>query len=244
MAGAAARRGAADEGDGAAAAAGRSLGTVPALARRRKAAGPPAGRRLDGAVDAGGQRLVVCPQRPALRRAVAAAGVCRLLCRHDAGADGGGPPGRLAGIPALHDLGHLSQLLGRLRHAAGCGAGRAALPARSDLWGARGRLCGRAGGADPAASAPQNRLHGDAALLPVDPFAAVGVVAISFLAFILQYFQMQGRYLYPAMLPICLLLALGWRGVFPPRYRDLASGMLLALLAAAAAAFLRSVAPL
>ncbi|HZO89678.1 MAG TPA: glycosyltransferase family 39 protein [Chthonomonadaceae bacterium] len=75
-------------------------------------------------------------------------------------------------------------------------------------------------------------------------FAAVGVVAISFLAFILQYFQMQGRYLYPAMLPICLLLALGWRGVFPPRYRDLASGMLLALLAAAAAAFLRSVAPL
>jgi 4-amino-4-deoxy-L-arabinose transferase-like glycosyltransferase len=74
-------------------------------------------------------------------------------------------------------------------------------------------------------------------------FATNLVVTMAFLAFILRYFQTQGRYLYPAMLALCLVLALGWRAVFPPRYAPLASGMLLALLAAIALGFLRYVAP-
>ncbi|HLV78694.1 MAG TPA: glycosyltransferase family 39 protein [Chthonomonadaceae bacterium] len=74
-------------------------------------------------------------------------------------------------------------------------------------------------------------------------FATIGVVGLSLSLFLKQYFQPQGRYLYPALLPICLLLALGWRTVFPQRYADLASGGLLALLAALALAFLRYVLP-
>jgi 4-amino-4-deoxy-L-arabinose transferase-like glycosyltransferase len=75
-------------------------------------------------------------------------------------------------------------------------------------------------------------------------FATILVVTLAFLAFILRYFQTQGRYLYPAMLAICLVLALGWKAVFPPRYTPLACGMLLALLAAMALGLLRYVAPM
>jgi hypothetical protein len=53
--------------------------------------------------------------------------------------------------------------------------------------------------------------------------------------------QTQGRYLYPAMLPICLLLALGWLAVFPPKYRSLAGGCLLGVMALLAALFLSTV---
>ncbi len=74
-------------------------------------------------------------------------------------------------------------------------------------------------------------------------FATVGLIVASFLGFILKYFQMQGRYLYPAMLPLCVLLALGWRGVFPERYASLASGLLLFLLGAISLAFLRTLMP-
>lgn len=70
-------------------------------------------------------------------------------------------------------------------------------------------------------------------------FAALGLVAASFLAFILKYFQAQGRYLYPAMLPICVLTALGWRAAVPTKYGALATGLLFALLGAAALAFFR-----
>ena len=55
-------------------------------------------------------------------------------------------------------------------------------------------------------------------------------MGLSYLAFIAKYFQMQGRYLFPAMLPICLELAMGYRGLFPDRWKNPASGLLLALL--------------
>jgi 4-amino-4-deoxy-L-arabinose transferase-like glycosyltransferase len=74
-------------------------------------------------------------------------------------------------------------------------------------------------------------------------FATIGLVAVSFLGFILKYFQMQGRYLYPAMLSLCVLLALGWRALFPERYTSLASGLLLVLLGAISLAFLRTLTP-
>ncbi len=73
--------------------------------------------------------------------------------------------------------------------------------------------------------------------------ATIGLVAVSFGAFIVKYFQMQGRYLYPAMLPICLLLALGWRAILPQRHVSLASGLLLTLLTALCLAYLRTLMP-
>ncbi len=47
-------------------------------------------------------------------------------------------------------------------------------------------------------------------------FASVLVVAAAYILFILKYYQMQGRYLYPAMFPISLLLALGLRRTLGP----------------------------
>lgn len=72
-------------------------------------------------------------------------------------------------------------------------------------------------------------------------FAALGLVGVAFAGFILRYFQAQGRYFYPAMLPICLIVSLGWRAVFPARYADAASVFLMALLAVFSVAFLRYV---
>jgi len=74
-------------------------------------------------------------------------------------------------------------------------------------------------------------------------FATLGLVTLSLALFLRQYFQPQGRYLYPAMLPICLMLALGWRAVFPQRYANAACGGLLAFLAVLAVAFIRYVLP-
>ena len=47
----------------------------------------------------------------------------------------------------------------------------------------------------------------------------------------------QGRYLFPALTPVALLLALGWRTLLPPRLRSagLALGLLFGLSFAAAA---------
>lgn len=72
-------------------------------------------------------------------------------------------------------------------------------------------------------------------------FATAGLVGLSFLAFLLKYAQMQGRYLYPAMLPLCLILALGWQSVFPPRYQKAATAMLLLFLGALCLGFLRTI---
>lgn len=46
-----------------------------------------------------------------------------------------------------------------------------------------------------------------------------GLVLASFCGFLLQYFQTQGRYLYPALMPIALVGALGWLSLFPPRMK-------------------------
>ncbi len=74
-------------------------------------------------------------------------------------------------------------------------------------------------------------------------FGWLALIGVAFVLFLRQYFQTQGRYLYPAMLPICLLLALGWQAVIPPRYASLANGLLLALLFTLSLAFLNYVAP-
>jgi Dolichyl-phosphate-mannose-protein mannosyltransferase len=59
------------------------------------------------------------------------------------------------------------------------------------------------------------------------------VFALAFLAyakFASEFFQTQGRYLYPAMAPIALILAMGWTAIFPDRYRKAgAAGALLVL---------------
>ncbi|MCX7925579.1 MAG: hypothetical protein N2554_07200, partial [Fimbriimonadales bacterium] len=48
------------------------------------------------------------------------------------------------------------------------------------------------------------------------------LVLVSFLLFIRIFFQAQGRYFYPALLPISVFLALGWERIFPERYRSAA----------------------
>lgn len=66
-------------------------------------------------------------------------------------------------------------------------------------------------------------------------------VALSFIAFLAKYFQTQGRYLFPAMLPISILVSAGWLSLFPPKYKPLAAGILLGLLALLSLLFLTSV---
>lgn len=52
--------------------------------------------------------------------------------------------------------------------------------------------------------------------------ALFGLVLLSFLGFTWTWFQAQGRYLYPAILPIALFLSLGYLTAFPPKYRNIA----------------------
>ena len=70
--------------------------------------------------------------------------------------------------------------------------------------------------------------------------AVTVLVLASFVAFASRYFQAQGRYLYPAMLPIALLTAFGWRTIFPARYANVAGVFLVCLLGALCVAFLRA----
>jgi hypothetical protein len=65
-------------------------------------------------------------------------------------------------------------------------------------------------------------------------FICACLVAVAFCGFVLRYFQTQGRYLYPAMLPISIAFALGWRSLFPAKYVEIASAALVALLLATA----------
>jgi len=60
--------------------------------------------------------------------------------------------------------------------------------------------------------------------------AAVGLVGISFLFFLSHYFQVQGRYMYPVILPLGVLMSLGWWGIIPERYLKVASYLLLVLM--------------
>jgi 4-amino-4-deoxy-L-arabinose transferase-like glycosyltransferase len=56
---------------------------------------------------------------------------------------------------------------------------------------------------------------------------------VSFVLFVRVFFQTQGRYFYPALLPISVFWALGWEQLVPERYRQTAllgiTGVLLAL---------------
>ncbi|MCS6924076.1 MAG: hypothetical protein NZM10_06845, partial [Fimbriimonadales bacterium] len=56
------------------------------------------------------------------------------------------------------------------------------------------------------------------------------LVLVSFVLFIRIFFQAQGRYFYPALLPISVFLALGWERILPERYRATAqAGWLLVM---------------
>lgn len=67
-------------------------------------------------------------------------------------------------------------------------------------------------------------------------WAVAGVLTLlvvgAFVRFILTYFQTQGRYLFPALLPIALAFAIGWRSLFPAHLRGAADGSLLLVLLA------------
>ena len=56
-------------------------------------------------------------------------------------------------------------------------------------------------------------------------FAFAGLVGGAFLLFLSKYYQVQGRYLFPAMLPLSLIIALGWRAALPKDHRNLGSGI-------------------
>jgi hypothetical protein len=45
---------------------------------------------------------------------------------------------------------------------------------------------------------------------------------VSFVLFVRVFFQTQGRYFYPALLPISVFWALGWERLVPERYRPTA----------------------
>ena len=70
--------------------------------------------------------------------------------------------------------------------------------------------------------------------------SATAVVGGAFVAFTTRYFQAQGRYFYPVMLPISLMLAFGWSQAFPQRYANVASLVLLVFLGAFCVAFLQT----
>lgn len=69
-------------------------------------------------------------------------------------------------------------------------------------------------------------------------FLTLGLVTAAYLLFVSKYFQTQGRYLYPAMSAICLILSMGWLELFPQKYKRGASGGLLALLCMLCVVFL------
>jgi hypothetical protein len=56
---------------------------------------------------------------------------------------------------------------------------------------------------------------------------------VSFVLFVRVFFQTQGRYFYPALLPISVFWALGWEQLVPERYRQTAllglTGVMFAL---------------
>jgi 4-amino-4-deoxy-L-arabinose transferase-like glycosyltransferase len=78
-------------------------------------------------------------------------------------------------------------------------------------------------------------------LAVLSAFAAL--VAALFVAFFVRYYQPQARYLYPAMLPICVFLSFGWTGLFGGRRARIADGILIGFLILVDAAFLKFVAP-
>ncbi|HEV2471096.1 MAG TPA: glycosyltransferase family 39 protein [Chthonomonadales bacterium] len=71
--------------------------------------------------------------------------------------------------------------------------------------------------------------------------ATLAAVLASFLLFASRYFQAQGRYLYPAMLPISLLLALGWSRAVRRKYQVTFFLFVIGFLAALDAVYLKYV---
>ena len=61
-------------------------------------------------------------------------------------------------------------------------------------------------------------------------FLLLFLVLASFIAFTWVFFQAQGRYLYPALLPISMLWAVGLRALVPEMHRDSASIAALCIL--------------
>ncbi len=47
--------------------------------------------------------------------------------------------------------------------------------------------------------------------------AQIVFAGIAFLNYNVHFFQAQGRYLYPALLPLAFFFVLGWRGLLPRR---------------------------
>lgn len=64
------------------------------------------------------------------------------------------------------------------------------------------------------------------------------LVVLSFVGFTQTYFQAQGRYLYPAILPVSLIWALGIDGITPPRYQTIVLLLLGLVLMSLSVAFL------
>ncbi len=56
------------------------------------------------------------------------------------------------------------------------------------------------------------------------------LVCAAFGRFLLIYFQTQGRYLFPALAPIAIAFAVGWRGLFPGRMKGAADILLMSVL--------------
>lgn len=50
--------------------------------------------------------------------------------------------------------------------------------------------------------------------------SAFALTSVTFLLFIRIFFQAQGRYFFPALLPIAFFNALGWEGLFPKAWRE------------------------
>ena len=50
-------------------------------------------------------------------------------------------------------------------------------------------------------------------------FTLFALTGLAYARFASEFFQTQGRYLYPAMAPIALILSMGWVAIFPERYR-------------------------
>ncbi len=53
------------------------------------------------------------------------------------------------------------------------------------------------------------------------------LILATFVMFVRIFFQAQGRYFYPALVPIAVFNALGWDGLLPPRWRLVGHFMLL-----------------
>ncbi len=69
----------------------------------------------------------------------------------------------------------------------------------------------------------------------------IALVALSFAVFISRYFQTQGRYLYPALGPLSILMAQGWLQLFGTKREKSAAFALIAYLGLMAILFLTAV---